>query len=60
MSATVHVIRHGEVENPGKILYGRQPGWSLSKRGLEMAQTLGDWSKSIDLGALHVSPLQRS
>jgi broad specificity phosphatase PhoE len=25
-----------------------------------MAATLGDWSKSIDLGALHVSPLQRA
>ncbi|MSO42821.1 MAG: histidine phosphatase family protein [Candidatus Planktophila sp.] len=60
MSSTVHVIRHGEVENPGKILYGRQPGWKLSKRGVEMATTLGDWSKSIDLGALHVSPLQRA
>ncbi|MDA2962427.1 MAG: histidine phosphatase family protein [Actinomycetota bacterium] len=60
MSSTVHVIRHGEVENPGKILYGRQPGWTLSKRGHEMALSLGDWSKSIDLGALHVSPLQRA
>ncbi|MSX49951.1 MAG: histidine phosphatase family protein [Actinobacteria bacterium] len=60
MSSTVHVIRHGEVENPNKILYGRQPGWRLSKRGQEMAQTIGEWSKSIDLGALHVSPLQRA
>jgi broad specificity phosphatase PhoE len=25
-----------------------------------MAQVLGQWSKSIDLGALHVSPLQRA
>ena len=25
-----------------------------------MAATLGEWSKSIDLGALHVSPLQRA
>jgi broad specificity phosphatase PhoE len=25
-----------------------------------MAATLGDWSKNIDLGALHVSPLQRA
>jgi broad specificity phosphatase PhoE len=25
-----------------------------------MAQTIGEWSKSIDLGALHVSPLQRA
>ncbi len=60
MSSTVHVIRHGEVENPAKILYGRQPGWRLSERGQKMAQALGDWSKTIDLGALHVSPLQRA
>ena len=60
MTSTVHVIRHGEVENPQKILYGRQPGWRLSERGQAMANTLGEWSKSIDLGALHVSPLQRA
>ena len=60
MTSTVHVIRHGEVENPQKILYGRQPGWRLSERGQAMASTLGEWSKSIDLGALHVSPLQRA
>ena len=60
MSSTVHVVRHGEVENPQKVLYGRQPGWRLSKRGQEMAEVLGEWSKSINLGALHVSPLQRA
>ena len=60
MSTTVHILRHGEVENPNKILYGRQSGWYLSARGQEMAATLGQWSKSIDLGALHVSPLQRA
>jgi broad specificity phosphatase PhoE len=60
MVSSVHVIRHGEVENPEKILYGRQPGWRLSERGQDMATALGDWSKSIDLGSLHVSPLQRA
>ena len=60
MSTTVHVARHGEVENPEKILYGRQPGWRLSTRGQQMADTLGEWSKSINVGALHVSPLQRA
>lgn len=60
MSSTVFIIRHGEVENPQKILYGRQPGWRLSSRGQEMAQALGKWSQSIPLGALHVSPLQRA
>ena len=60
MSSTVHVIRHGEVENPEKILYGRQPGWRLSERGQEMAETVATWSKDLNLGALHVSPLQRA
>ena len=60
MTSTVHVVRHGEVENPNKILYGRQTGWRLSQRGQEMAEVIGDWSKSLDLGALHVSPLQRA
>ncbi|CAB4659799.1 MAG: histidine phosphatase family protein [Actinobacteria bacterium] len=58
--ATVHVLRHGEVENPHHILYGRQPGWSLSQRGREMAEAAAQWSSNLDLGALHVSPLQRA
>jgi broad specificity phosphatase PhoE len=53
-------MRHGEVENPEKILYGRQPGWHLSTRGQEMAQTVAEWSKQFNLGALHVSPLERA
>jgi len=60
MRTTVHLLRHGEVHNPEKILYGRQPGWRLSDRGQEMADVLGKWSKDINLGALHVSPLQRA
>ena len=56
----VHLIRHGEVENPDHILYGRQPGWSLSQRGLQMAKEIGAWSESLDLAALLVSPLQRA
>lgn len=60
MSSTVHVLRHGEVENPEKILYGRQPGWRLSARGQEMAKAVADWSKPLSLGAIHASPLQRA
>jgi len=60
MSSTVHVLRHGEVENPEKILYGRQPGWRLSARGQEMAKTVAEWSKPLSLGAIHASPLQRA
>ena len=57
---SVHVVRHGEVENPEKILYGRQKGWFLSKRGEEMAKVLGEWSKPLNIGAVHASPLERA
>ena len=34
----VHLMRHGEVHNPGGILYGRLPGYHLSTLGHQMAQ----------------------
>ena len=30
---TVHLLRHGEVHNPGGVLYGRLPGFRLSTAG---------------------------
>jgi broad specificity phosphatase PhoE len=35
---TIHLLRHGEVHNPTKVLYGRLPGFRLSERGLEQAE----------------------
>ena len=60
MGSTIHFLRHGEVFNPEKILYGRQPGWYLSDRGQAMAEAVAQWSKTLELGALLVSPLQRA
>ncbi len=60
MTSTVHFLRHGEVFNPEKILYGRQPGWYLSERGKEMAETVAQWSKQFNVSAIFASPLQRA
>ncbi len=60
MKTRVHVLRHGEVENPNKVLYGRQPNWHLSTRGLQMAEAVADWSKDRPIRAIHVSPLERA
>ena len=60
IASTVHIVRHGEVENPHSILYGRQPGWKLSERGQEMARAVAEWSKELSLGAIHASPLERA
>jgi len=39
----VHLLRHGEVFNPDKILYGRLPGYRLSDRGNAMAERARDY-----------------
>lgn len=56
----VHVCRHGQVENPDHILYGRLTGYGLSKLGHAMAERLGEHFADVPLQHLRVSPLQRA
>lgn len=56
----VHLARHGEVNNPTGVLYGRLPGYSLSERGHQMAQALADWAVGQSITTLVCSPLQRA
>ncbi|HEV3068841.1 MAG TPA: histidine phosphatase family protein, partial [Streptosporangiaceae bacterium] len=36
-TTVVHLLRHGEVDNPRGIIYGRLPGYHLSANGRLMA-----------------------
>jgi broad specificity phosphatase PhoE len=56
----VHLLRHGEVHNPEKILYGRLPGFRLSDDGEAMAEKAAAWF--TDKGVVHLgsSPLERA
>lgn len=56
----VHVMRHGEVHNPGGVLYGRLPGYSLSERGGQMAQAAADALADHDVTYVVASPLERA
>jgi broad specificity phosphatase PhoE len=56
----VHLLRHGEVFNPDKILYGRLPGFRLSDAGVEMAATAAKWFLGRDVTHLVSSPLERA
>ncbi|OFL98383.1 hypothetical protein HMPREF2724_11765 [Corynebacterium sp. HMSC071F07] len=61
MSTTiVHLVRHGEVYNPEKILYGRIPGYHLSSRGHSMAARTAEAFRGHDVTYLAASPLQRT
>ena len=53
-------MRHGEVENPTGVLYGRIEGFGLSLRGHRMAQLAAESLAGHDIRAVAASPLQRT
>ena len=56
----VHFVRHGEVFNPEKVLYGRLPGYRLSDVGVSMADVTAAALEGHDVVALYSSPLERA
>lgn len=56
----IHLIRHGEVYNPRKILYGRLPRFRLSDNGVRQAAETGQYLKDVPLQAVFSSPLLRA
>ena len=59
-STIVHLLRHGEVENPAGIIYGRLPGYHLSANGRSMASAAADFFAERAVVALFCSPLERA
>lgn len=53
-------MRHGEVHNPEKVLYGRLPGYNLSDRGRLQAQSAAEWLAPKDITYVVASPLERA
>ena len=60
MTVTVHLLRHGEVDNPGGVLYGRMAGFRLSELGQRQAETAAKWLAERDVGYVVSSPLERA
>jgi broad specificity phosphatase PhoE len=58
--AIVHLVRHGEVDNPDHILYARLPGFHLSEAGRVMAKAAADFLAGRDVTVLRSSPMERA
>ena len=58
----LHLVRHGEVHNPRRVLYGRLPGYGLSADGRRMARQAAEYVHGLGrpVGSLIASPLQRT
>jgi broad specificity phosphatase PhoE len=56
----IHLVRHGEVHNPDRILYGRLDGFHLSELGTRMATFAAESFDGRPVTALYASPLLRA
>lgn len=56
----VHLVRHGEVHNPDRILYGRLADFHLSDLGREMADLVASHLADHDITHVISSPLERA
>lgn len=60
MNGTIHLVRHGKVENPAGVIYGRLPGYNLSEVGIEQAKQAAEHLRDRDIGSIWSSPLERA
>ncbi|MDR1861605.1 MAG: histidine phosphatase family protein [Candidatus Ancillula sp.] len=64
MTTKIHLLRHGEVENPDNVIYERLPDFHLSERGRQMAEVIASFITSTDdlkrISAIYSSPLTRT
>lgn len=60
MRTVVHLLRHGEVHNPEKVLYGRLPDFHLSDLGRQMADMAAVALAENDITVVTASPLERA
>lgn len=56
----LYLIRHADVENPNKVLYGHLDGFQLSALGRAQAMALGERLRSEELTRIVSSPLARA
>ena len=60
MSTTIQFVRHGEVDNPKDIYYGRLPYFHLSAKGVNQASAAASMLKRYKISAIYSSPLERA
>lgn len=56
----VHLVRHGEVDNPDHLVYASLPGFSLSATGRRQAAAVAEHLEGAPVSAVWSSPLQRA
>ena len=57
---TIHFIRHGEVDNPAGVRYGRLPQFHISSNGRHEVEQTAHYLMRFPIRAIYTSPLERT
>lgn len=60
MITRIFFVRHGEVDNPDKVMYGRLPGFPLSQNGRNQITKTAQFLSEENISAIYSSPLLRT
>jgi broad specificity phosphatase PhoE len=60
MTTILHFVRHGAVDNPREVYYGRLPGFHLSPEGRRQAAAAAQALAGHPITAIYTSPLERA
>jgi broad specificity phosphatase PhoE len=60
MQTIIYLIRHGEVDNPEKIIYGRLPNFGLTEKGKKQIENTAEFLKDKHIDKIYSSPMLRT
>jgi broad specificity phosphatase PhoE len=60
VTTRISFVRHGEVDNPQQVFYGRLPGFGLSEEGRRQARAAAVTLCEEPVAAIYTSQLQRA
>lgn len=60
MANSVHLVRHGEVENPDHVVYADLQEFGLSEAGMAQAAEAAEFLTERPISAVYTSPLTRA
>ena len=60
MQTIIYLVRHGQVYNPDKIIYGRLPNFGLSETGKKQIEETAEFLKDKQVDIIFSSPLLRA
>jgi len=60
LPTTIYLLRHGQVENPKRVVKERLPGFPLSEVGREEGKEIAQFLARKNISAVYYSPLLRT